>query len=50
MATIIPGTLAIESDFALLEYIKNNYKNNVHKISIEGMLHSKQYNILSSML
>ena len=44
------GTSAVESDFVILKYIKNNYKNNVRKISLEGMLHLKQYNLLSSLL
>ena len=28
----------MESDFVILKYIKNNYKNNVSKISFTGML------------
>ena len=48
--TIIPVTSAMESDFVILKYVKNNYKNKVSKINLKGMIHSKQYNLLSSLL
>ena len=40
IATIMPGTSAVESVFSVLKFIQNNYQNNLRNISLEGMVNS----------
>jgi hypothetical protein len=43
IATIMPTTSRVEGDFSLMNYRRNEYCANLTDISLEGVMHSKQY-------
>ena len=43
LATVFPGTAAVESDFSLINWEKDDYCTNLTDLSLEGILHCKQY-------
>lgn len=43
LATIFPGTSTVESDFSIINYEKNQYRSALTDLSLEGILHCKQF-------
>ena len=50
LATIFPGTSTVESDFSVVKYEKNKNRTSLTDISLEGILHAKQYRRMRSLL
>ena len=48
LATVFPGTATVESDFSLINYEKNDFRTALTDLSLEGILHSKQYATITS--
>ena len=48
LATVYPGTATVESDFSVVNFEKNQYRNRIIELSLEGILHAKQYTTISS--
>jgi len=46
LATVFPGTAAVESDFSVLKYEKNSYRTALLDLTLEGIMHCKQYKAL----
>ena len=46
LATVFPGTAAVESDFSVLKFEKNAYRTALLDITLEGIMHCKQYKAL----
>ena len=46
LGTVFPGTATVESDFSIVNYEKNDYRTALTDLSLEGILHSKQYKII----
>jgi hypothetical protein len=46
LATVFPGTAAVESDFCVLKFEKNEYRTALLGITLEGILHCKQFKAL----
>ena len=46
LATVYPGTATVESDFSIVNYEKNDYRTALTNLSLEGLLHSKQYKMI----
>jgi hypothetical protein len=43
LATLFPGTSTVESDFSTIGWERDVYRSSLASISVEGILHSKQY-------
>ena len=43
LATIFPGTSAVESDFSIIGWEKDKYHMQLSNLSLEGILHAKQF-------
>jgi hypothetical protein len=43
LGTVFPGTATVESDFSLINWEKDEYQSWLTDLSLEGILHSKQY-------
>ena len=43
LATVLPNTATVESDFSRLSLEKNEYRKALTDFSLEGVLHSKQF-------
>lgn len=48
LATIFPGTATVESDFSIVNYEKDQYRTALTDFSLEGILHAKQYDLITS--
>ena len=48
LATVFPGTSTVESDFSVVNYEKNDNRTALTDLSLEGILHSKQYKTIQS--
>jgi hypothetical protein len=46
LATIIPGTATVESDFSVIGWEKDIYRNALTAFSLEGLLHARQFDRL----
>ncbi len=46
LATVFPGTAVVESDFSVLKYEKNSFRTSLLDITLEGIMHCKQYDAL----
>ena len=46
LATVFPGTAVVESDFSVLKYEKNSFRTSLLDLTLEGIMHSKQYGAL----
>ena len=44
MATTIPGTSNVESNFSIVKWEKDVTQMSLSDFSLEGILHAKQYN------
>lgn len=49
LATVFPGTSTVESDFSIVNFEKKEYRSALTDLSLEGLLHSKQYTIIQSL-
>jgi hypothetical protein len=49
LATVLPNTSTVESDFSRLSLEKNAYRKALTDFSLEGVLHSKQFAELSGL-
>jgi hypothetical protein len=45
LATVFPGTAVVESDFSLVNYEKSANRQSLSDISLEGILHAKQFDL-----
>ena len=43
LATVFPNTSTVESDFSTLGLENNEYRKSLTDLSLEGVLHSKQF-------
>jgi hypothetical protein len=49
LASVLPGTATIESDFSALKWEFDEYRSRLTEISLEGMMQCNQFKIMSSM-
>ena len=49
LATVFPGTATVESDFSIVNYEKNEYRTSLTDLSLEGILHSKQFKMIQAL-
>ena len=49
LATIFPTTATVESDFSVFKWEKDEYRQNLLDVSLEGVMHSKQYEKLKKL-
>jgi len=47
--TVFPGTATVESDFSIVGFEKNDRRSRLTDFSLEGILHSKQFESLDSL-
>lgn len=50
LASVFPNTASVESDFSILGWEKNEYRKSLTDLSLEGIIHCKQYELLSSLM
>jgi hypothetical protein len=50
IATVFPNTASVESDFSILGWEKDRYRLSITDLSLEGIMHCKQYEILSFLV
>ena len=48
LATVFPGTSQVESDFSLVKGAKDVFKQSMTDLSLEGILHAKQMEMIKS--
>ena len=46
IALVFLGTLQVESDFSIIKAEKDIFQTSITNLSLEGILHSKQFNML----
>ena len=46
---VFPGTAQVESDLSTVKAEKTVFKNNLTDLSLEGILHSKQFDMLHAL-
>jgi hypothetical protein len=46
LATIFPGNATVESDFSVIGWEKDSYRNAQTDFSLEGLLHARQFDRL----
>jgi hypothetical protein len=49
MASIFPNTATVESDFSILGWEKDEYRKSLTDLSLEGIIHCKQFELLSAL-
>ena len=49
-ASIFPDTSTIESDYSIMGWGKDKYRISLTDLSLEGILHSKQFTMLHSII
>jgi hypothetical protein len=49
IATVFANTASVESDFSILGWVKDEYSLSMTDLSLEGILHCKQYEILKEL-
>ena len=49
LATVFLGMSTVESDFSIVNFEKTEYRSALMDLSLEGILHSKQYTIIKSL-
>ena len=47
LASLFPNTSSVESDFSILSWEKDEYRLSMTDLSLEGIMHCKQYEQLS---
>ena len=50
LATVFPGTATVESDFSSINYEKNDHRSVLTDLSLEAILHAKQYMSVCNLL
>jgi hypothetical protein len=50
LATLLPGTASVESDFSIVNYEKDQYRAKLTDFSLEGIMHAKQYDLVMSLM
>ena len=50
IATVFPNTASVESDFSILGWEKDRYRLSITDLSLEGIMHCKQYEVLSLLV
>ena len=50
IATVFPNTALVESDFSILGWEKDKYRLSITDLCLEGIMHCKQYDVLSSLV
>jgi len=50
MGTVFPGTANVESDFSIVNFEKNDYRTALTDLSVEGIMHSKQFTTIQSFV
>jgi hypothetical protein len=45
--TVFPGTASVEADFSVINWEKDEYRTSLTNISLEGILHAKQFRELA---
>ena len=46
LASVFPGTSSVETGFSIIRWGKNDCQTSLTNFSLEGILHSKQYDLL----
>lgn len=49
LASIFPNTARVEADFSLIGWEKDHYRQSLTDLSLEGILHAKQFDTLRSL-
>ena len=49
LATVFPGTATVESDFSIINFEKNIYRSALTDLSLEGILHCKQFPLVTKL-
>jgi arsenate reductase-like glutaredoxin family protein len=49
IATIFPGPSQVESDFSIIKFEKDEFRSSIMDLSLEGVLHCKQFNMISKI-
>ncbi|ETW09944.1 hypothetical protein H310_00367 [Aphanomyces invadans] len=49
LATALPNTTSIESDFSILKWEKDAYRENLLDLSLEGIFQAKQFDLQGSL-
>ncbi len=49
LATVFPNTASVESDFSVLKWEKDEYRQSLTDLSLEGILHSKQWAVIEGL-
>lgn len=49
LASVFPGTSTVESDFSVIGWEKDEYRFHLTDLSLEGILHTKQRDVLAQM-
>jgi hypothetical protein len=49
LATVFPGTSTVESDFSVIGFEKDEYRQSMTNLSLEGILQCKQFTVLEEM-
>ena len=49
IASVFPNTATVESDFSVLGWEKDEYRQSLTDLSLEGIIQCKQFELLSSL-
>jgi hypothetical protein len=49
LATTFPNTASVESDFSVIGWERDEYRQSLTDFSLEGILHSKQFTQLNAL-
>jgi hypothetical protein len=49
LATAFPNACAVESDFSVVKYEQDNRRTDLESLSLVGIMHSKQYDLLCKL-
>ena len=49
IASVFPGTDQVESKFSIVDIEKDNFRSSLTDLLFEGILHSRQYAMLTSL-
>ena len=50
IAIVFLNIASVESDFSILGWEKDKYRVSITDLSLEGIMHCKQYDVLSSLV
>lgn len=49
LATVYPGTTRVDSDYSIIGWEKNEYRTALMDLSLEGVMHAKQFSELQAI-